>query len=372
MNKVLCHKDNFEEKIQEISEWKVSRQEQDHIKKYFDDYRRGKITNRVSENPERSFLRILDYLKVGLENLDSMSIKGVEEFQKRLLKNEIRYERANKKFDYSLRGKQDIMNNLKRYLIWRGKNLIVMPLEVKIKVPKKDFDIISKEETDLFVDSVEDIGKKFFIRTLRFGGMRAEEFYNIRDSDFIFPKENEQFVKIRLRHEFSKTEGRTISIYDKKYLKIAKQFIYLRKQEGMKPEEPVFNLAYNSMKKWLRRSSMKILGRPISHHTFRHSLATDLASEMNRQQLCIYFGWKFSSNMVDKYIQRNGVDMKLIEEKFSKTNIEELENEVEHLKGTIEIMSNSFKIDVKKLKQQILQEIGELSFVEGKLKKKSP
>ena len=61
----------------------------------------------------------------------------------------------------------------------------------------------------------------------------------------------------------------------------------------------------------------------------RHSTATWLASKLNRQQLCYYFGWAFSSNMPDKYISRAGMNMQDADEKAKISTLQELQSQIE-------------------------------------------
>lgn len=57
---------------------------------------------------------------------------------------------------------------------------------------------------------------------------------------------------------------------------------------------------------------------------FRHSSATYYASKLNRQQLCIRYGWAISSRMPDTYFTRSGVDMEELDKKFTGTEVEVL------------------------------------------------
>ena len=82
--------------------------------------------------------------------------------------------------------------------------------------------------------------------------------------------------------------------------------------------------------------------------------------------LCIYFGWKFSSPMPDIYIKRSGVNMEEIENKFKSSQMEELETEIESLKTTIQ--ENEISMD-KKL-NDLLKEMISISYGNGKLRQK--
>ena len=68
---------------------------------------------------------------------------------------------------------------------------------------------------------------------------------------------------------------------------------------------------------------------------------------MNRQQLCIRDGWRFSSPMPDRYINRNGVLQEELDKKFESTKIEDL-------KFTLETQSR--ENSVLKQRQELLEE----------------
>lgn len=89
---------------------------------------------------------------------------------------------------------------------------------------------------------------------------------------------------------------------------------------------------------------MRVLNRSIHYHLFRHSSATYYASRLNRQQLCIRYGWAFSSRMPDVYIARIGVDMAELDKKFTGT-------EVESLKGSLARMEQESKVKADRIQQ---------------------
>ena len=86
------------------------------------------------------------------------------------------------------------------------------------------------------------------------------------------------------------------------------------------------------MRKWLNDIGKQILGRRVYYHLFRHSSSSYYADKLNRQQLCVRYGWAFRSPMVDRYINRTSLGEKEIEEKFEKTEIEDLKVELEEFK----------------------------------------
>ncbi len=49
---------------------------------------------------------------------------------------------------------------------------------------------------------------------------------------------------------------------------------------------------------------------------------------MNRQELCIRFGWRFASEMPDVYISRSGMESKHLDEKFTQTELGSLKDDL--------------------------------------------
>ena len=143
------------------------------------------------------------------------------------------------------------------------------------------------------------------------------------------PDKNENYVKIILKEEYSKTKGRTISLYWKHSLEAIKDFLNERIREGIKSKEQVFNKTYDAMRMFLFRLGKKVLNKEVYPHLFRHSSATYYATKLNRQELCYRYGWAFSSDMPDVYISRAGMESKELDEKFKSTELEDLQKKFE-------------------------------------------
>lgn len=168
------------------------------------------------------------------------------------------------------------------------------------------------------------------VRRLR--KVRAEEFHNIRFEDVYPPEGKENFVRIALKQEYSKTLGRTIALYWKYSVEAVKEYLAERIAAGIKPTDPVFCGNYAATRKFLQRFGRKVLKRSIHYHLFRHSSTTHYATKLNRQELCYRYGWKFSSNMPDVYISRAGMETKVLDEKFTQTELSALKHELNELR----------------------------------------
>ena len=370
MDKILCHKNDYAEKLKDVQNWKITDANKDKVLVFFRDYELGKITGKRGANPEGNLLRNLYLLKVGLENLSKETPDGVETFLERLLKDDIKtFNKHKRKYNgkpYALKSKRSILKMLSVYLKWKHRTKSVKMcalLDISISNKENEVEILTEEEVDKLLDACnKEPDKHFLLTVLNSSGMRAEEFHNIRYSDFVLPKDDGIYAQITVKNQFSKTKGRTIKLYDKRSLRIIKKYLTIRLKEGMKPDDPVFPLTYGGTRKWMQRLGLRVLNKNVHYHLWRHTAATRLASTLNRQQLCIYFGWKFSSPMPDVYIQRAGVTMDDVEEKFKSTNYEELKQEVvkarrdaiEAKRETVK-QSEEFTVELEKIKV-ILQE----------------
>src|SRR5439155_14275592 len=127
-------------------------------------------------------------------------------------------------------------------------------------------------------------------------GARAGEFHNIRFEDVYLPEGKENFIKITLKQEYSKTLGRTIALYWKHSLEAVREYLAQRVAEGIKPADPVFRGDYTATRKFLERLGKSVLKRRLHYHLFRHSSTTFYATKLNRQELCYRYGWRFSSD----------------------------------------------------------------------------
>ncbi len=145
------------------------------------------------------------------------------------------------------------------------------------------------------------------------------------------PDKDNPYIRLTLKEEYSKTKGRTISLYWKHAAKTIQEFLELRIDEGIQSNEQVLKASYGGIRKFLNRIGDKVLKKRVHAHLFRKSAATRMANKLNRQDLCIYFGWKFSSPCPDLYISRGNVEQRELDEKFKKSDMEDLKEELDRL-----------------------------------------
>lgn len=356
--KISIHNRSIEPRLKAIEKKKnISEKEKNKIKEFLKLASIGKINLRKKISETR-LLKYLDLLIIPLNyfktDLDKITIKGMEEFIESLDKDKIK--RKNKQ-PYSHSTKTDIKRILKIYLKWRIKDITRFnkltnwfDLSKKFKTP----DYLKESEIEKLYKSCSTNKQRFLVAVLFDSGCRAEEFLNIRFEDIIEPSVNCSYYKIQFKEEYSKTNGRNIGLYWKYSTEAIKD--YLLEIRGLKPNEPVCSDTYDSLRMFVNRLGKKLLKRRVYLHLFRHSSATYYASKMNRQQLCLRYGWKFTSRMPDIYISRAGLEEVEIGEKFKETEIKELNTRLDKTEHLLKIL-------LDKGKETMLQ-------VETKLKKK--
>jgi integrase len=349
MKNINEKKNYYDEYIENVKNWLIPTSEKKQVLKFFKDYEIGKITNIITEKRTREHYII--YLKNALEFLkketDKLTEKNIDKFANALLKDEIL---SGHKTPFALSVKAKIRRTLLQYLDWRiPKKASSINSSLKVKTKQKsqaDYKYLTENEIDILYKNCKSDAERYLIAVLFSSGARASEFYNVRFSDIKMPEGKENFVSLVLREEFSKTKGRTIRLYYKHTLDAVGEFLESRRKEGIKPEDPVWNLkttttqkrveAFGSVK-WLKKVGKekkrvevgrKILDKHLNMHLFRHSCATWMANKLNHQEMCYYFGWKFSSPMPDIYISRKGIVLDQADKKFEQTEMSELQSKL--------------------------------------------
>src|SRR5882672_11989388 len=115
----------------------------------------------------------------------------------------------------------------------------------RLKTP----DYLKEAEVERLYKHCRNARQRFLIAVLFDSGARAEEFHNIRFEDVYLPEGKDNFVKITLKQEYSKTLGRTIALYWKSSLEAVKEYLAERVADGIKPSDPIFRGDYTATRK---------------------------------------------------------------------------------------------------------------------------
>jgi len=372
VEKILTHKRDLKARMKSIDEWKIDKKDKEDLFKFLEDYRGGEITGRIGTNIDVTIERIIQYLRPAFEfiskknkiyALNKNSLEVVKKLKDDLLKDKVKNHFGK---PYGLRTKKMILYTFGKYIQWKLKPedyiILSKPLLIRLDGKEHEPESFNLEQLEKLYKACSTDAQRFLIIVLFSSGTRAEEFHNIRFSDITLPNTNDAFVKIRVRHGFSKTKGRTITLYHKRALEVVRDYVNLRKSEGCSPDEPILKMSYDTGRKWLTRLGKKVLNINLHYHLFRSSSATWLASRMNRQQLCIYFGWKFNSPMPDIYISRNGLEMKEVDKKFEATEIETLKDRLEKTEHESKLKNDEvekLKNIISKMPEEMEKKLGE-------------
>ncbi|MCL4176371.1 MAG: site-specific integrase [Verrucomicrobia bacterium] len=322
---------NLQQVKASISTWSTPNRVKRDMLRFLDDLALGKV-NRGCRISERRQVKYVYLLRIPLEffrkELSKVRPTDVEAFEREMTNGGIisRF----KARSYSEATKVDIRRALRVLFRWKLGEAASLKLagwldmRRKLKTP----DYLKETEVEKLLKRCRTAQQRFLVAVLFDLGARASEFLNIRSEDILMPEGGANFIKVVLKQEYSKTLGRTVSLYWKLTGECLREYFTERLKQGMQPGDPVYNNTYNGMRMFLHRLGMAVLGRPVHPHLFRHSSATYYASRLNRQELCYRFGWRFSSNMPDVYISRSGMENRELDEKFTQTELSTLKEDL--------------------------------------------
>lgn len=314
-----------------LSEWNVPPSVRAEVLRFLDDLALGKVNRGKRLSPQRQ-LKYLHALRAPLEffhkNTARVTLTDVERFERAIESGQLRSRLTGEPYAHSTR--VDIRMLLKIFLRWRLGPTKAAPLTdwLDTRVRHKTPAFLNETEIEQLYKNCRDARQRFLVAMLFDSGARAEEFHNIRFEDIYLPEGKDNFVRVALKEEYSKTLGRTVALYWRHSLDAVKDYLTLRIAQGMKPQDPVFHGSYDASRRLLWRLGHRVLKRPVHYHLLRHSSATFYASKLNRQELCYRYGWRFSSNMPDVYISRAGMTSQQLDEKFTQTELSTLKEDL--------------------------------------------
>jgi len=366
--KIPVRKINVQREVEKVSRWKISTEDKKLIPNYVRDLELGIGTGHIIV--PGTVLTYLTNLRTPLEffkkPVSKLTPKDTEKLHEALLKNTILWPKK-KKINgimkeslepYAKSSKTKIRDSAISYINWRlgeKADQLTKVLKIKDKQILSTPDYLSEQENEKLFNAATTTELKFFFAVMFDLGARCEEFHNIRFEDIHLPKKDENFVRITIKQEYSKTEGRTVSLYWKHSLKAVTDYVEERRREGVTDLEPIFKTKCKTMRRFLKEFGDKILGKNLYYHLFRHSSATHYANHLDRHEICYRYGWKYRSPMPDRYINREGAQNKKLDVKFEKTKMGELQEHIDK----IEYQSKLKDEDVKQLKEQVIQMVAE-------------
>jgi site-specific recombinase XerD len=328
--RIRIHRENFESRKAQFQRWKFPQSVKAEVLRFLEDLELGKVNRGKKLGRDRQ-LHYLNGLRIPLEffnkPMTKLTVADVENFEKALSSGVLRNKCTSQ--PYSHNTQVEVRKLLKVFLRWRFGAAKALDLAgwLDTRYRTKTPDYLKEAEVEQLFQNCRDARQRFLIAVLFDTGARAEEFHNIRFEDVALPEGKEDFVRIRLRQEYSKTLERTIGLFWQYSTEAVRKYVTQRLAAGARTTDPVFKGDYTATRKFLQRLGQDVLKRPVHYHLFRHSSSTYYATKLNRQELCRRYGWKFSSNMPDVYISRSGMEEKELGEKFTQTELGNLKSD---------------------------------------------
>jgi len=331
----IHNRDNVEERRKNIAEYFQNDKDYKDFLEFLRLLSIGEITGK--EVGERRQLKLIDMISIFLKNFSKTfsktTLEDLRNFKERFMKDKIVKADHN---PYSDETKEDCTETVLRFIEWKyPENAAKWKLRkwFSIRASKKTPEILTEKEVENIYLGCKNNAERYLIAVLFDGGFRATEFFNLRFEDFIAPTSDFPYYRIDLKEEYSKTKGRNVGMYWKYSTEAIK--VYLNELTNTDRKKAVFDFKYDNVRGFLRRLGEKALRRNVHFHLFRKSSATYYASRLNRQQLCVRYGWAFSSDMPDVYIQRSGIEEEQVKEKMYDNDLNKIKKENEEIKTNL-------------------------------------
>ena len=335
------------------------------------------MKSRIKSVGMRARLKNLYLLKnigqfYGKKDFKELSVKDIENFIHALEENKVK---KNDNSKYSEQTKSNMKKILKLFLRWvhgeGSKKYHDMTYWIDTRFKKKTVPSLTEKEIKEVLKKCNTIKQKVLIACLFDGGFRIEEFLNIRNVDVKLVGDNAPYYRFLVRNEFSKTEGREVSMIWSESYDLIKSWMDLKRKE-QKSDEPFFDGTYDGIRRILKKIGDRA-GFELHAHKFRHSSSTFYANKgLNEFQLNKRYGWSSNSDMGRHYVdhaQIEELEGKQIKE-YEDTKIEDLRNKLRKQEES----NNTLKEDVetmKRLLSKMLEKDKDLEIIERKIKIKN-
>ena len=369
--KVIIHNRNVDARIKAFeSNSNIDSKEKKDIKEFIRLLELGRINKGKKISKSRQ-LKYLDILRIPFiyfkKDTAKLTLQDSEKFDSDLSKDKILNKQNQKPLAQNT--KVEIRKLFKIYLRWKLRKSPAKFQKLtdwwdttyKSKTP----DYLTEKEIIALFDGCKNVAERFLVCVLFDSGARIQEFLNLRLADITEPTKEFPYFMLDFKDEYAKKDGngvgrgRKIGLYWARSEKAIKD--YLNNLESTKKEDLLFSLknsnaTYDSIRFFLSRLARRTINRHIHPHLLRHSSSTFFANKMNRQELCIRYGWGFSSKMPDVYIARSGVGQKQIMETFKARGMDKFRLENEKLREQITNVHLEFQ-NKEKANEQMKKEI---------------
>lgn len=224
----------------------------------------------------------------------------------------------------SPRYQHEIKLTIRKFYKWLlGNNRAYPPIVEWIDTlkPVKDISALTEAEVRAMLYSTSRIMHRALIQTLFDGGFRIGELMNVRLRHLTYRSINPETPEQKcfmVRVPFSKTLRRTVVMPMPATTEILR--LWLREHparpillgDGTIGEcderVPLFPVQPNTPRTVLAKAGRRALGKRVYPHLLRHTSATYWCTKLPYFQFCKRFGWTMTSNMPQRYIDREGID----------------------------------------------------------------
>jgi|SRR3989344_662534 len=301
---------------------------------------------------ERRQLRLINdmilFFKIYKKPTDKLTREELEKFKEDLLNDKITKHDGKPYKDTIKEGLTESVVRYVEYLYPKKINSFISKTNKPfrkwfiIRSKNKTPEILTEQEVKKLYKEAKPLWQKYALCVLFDSGSRIEEFLNFRFEDFESPTKNFPYYQIDFREEYSKTAGRKVGLYWEHCTEAVAK--YMESIEKKDPKDRVLEVGYDTVRMFLTRIGKKVLDKRIYAHMFRKSSATFYASKLNRQQLCKRYGWRFSSDVVDVYINRAGIDEFEVKEVMLDDDISTIRKENKELKTQFDIREKEYSL----------------------------
>lgn len=268
------------------------------------------------------------------KDLDKVNQGEMEKFILELNNNKIMTSDSRKKQrPYSPQTKSNIKKLIRKFYKWLlGENKYYPELVEWIDTSKKDSIVQAIEDLDKgvykIVELIPEIRRKALVWVTFDSGFRTGEIIPCKIKDLEKREDGYFYITCRV----SKTKPRTVSLPLSS--KLLERWLDQHPDKD-NPESNLFQTSRVMFYKTMKLYSNKALGKDYSPHILRHTSATYWAKKLDRVSLCKRFGWSYSSDTPDRYIDFAKVTQDNIIDLIEVDKIGQIKQENQELKDEL-------------------------------------
>ena len=224
----------------------------------------------------------------------------------------------------SLRYKVDIKVTVRKFYKWLWGESKVYPKIVEwidTYCEEKEISALTEAEVERMIDRAKTPRQRAIIQVLFDGGFRIGELLNIRLHHVLLRNFDPDTISrkcFQVRIPFSKTLRRTVALPMPATTKWLSMWLEDHPaQPTIRPDGTIdarnmmmqlFPISDVVVRRAVREAGRLSLGKRVYPHLLRHTSATYWCNKLPYFMLCKRFGWTMTSDMPQRYIDREGVD----------------------------------------------------------------